>query len=154
MAPSRALTIEAGSRDPAGVPPTLDAEPDSCTAKFSGNFPQGIAFIQLNLMHTRMLIRVVVLLLAGLGCPARAQDAGKIVEQYVKAAGGAKALSKIQTLTMEGIYTGDDGKAGTYTRSTKVLNRYYSELLAGDKNLIEAVVSMGRRNTQLEPTLY
>jgi len=138
MAPSRAPTIEAGSRDPAGIPPSLDAEPDSCAAKFSGNFLRGIAFIQLNLMHTRMLIRVVVLLSASQGCPARAQDAGKIVVQYVKAAGGAKALSKIQTLTLEGIYTGDDGKAGTYTRSTKLPNRYYSELLAGDKNLIEA----------------
>ena len=70
--------------------------------------------------------------------PVSAQDAGKIVEQYVKAAGGAKALSKIQTLTLEGTFTADDGKSGTYTLDTKLPNRYYSELLVGDKNLIEA----------------
>ena len=70
--------------------------------------------------------------------PVSAQDAGKIVEQYVKAAGGGKALSKIQTLTLEGTFTADDGKPGSYTLDTKLPNRYYSELLIGDKNLIEA----------------
>jgi hypothetical protein len=67
------------------------------------------------------------------------QDAGKIVDQYVKAAGGSRTLSRIQTLTIEGTFTNaSDGKAGTYTLSTKLPNRYYSELVVGDKNLIEA----------------
>jgi hypothetical protein len=70
--------------------------------------------------------------------PARCQEPGKIVGQYVKAAGGARALGKIQTLTLEGTFTSDDGKSGTYTLDTKLPNRYYSELLVGDKNLIEA----------------
>jgi len=71
--------------------------------------------------------------------PAGAQDdARKVVDQYVKAAGGAKALSRIQTLTLEGTFTSEDGKTGTYTLDTKLPNRYYSELLAGEKNLIEA----------------
>ena len=69
---------------------------------------------------------------------ARGQDAVKIVEQYVKAAGGSKALSKIQTLTLEGTFAADDGKSGTYTLNLKLPNRYYSELLIGEKNLIEA----------------
>src|SRR5690349_16935340 len=69
---------------------------------------------------------------------ALCQDAGKIVDQYVKAAGGSKALSKIQTLTLDGTFTNDDGKTGTYTLDTKLPNRYYSELLVGDKNVIEA----------------
>jgi hypothetical protein len=69
---------------------------------------------------------------------ARCQDAGKIVEQYVKAAGGAKALGKIRTLTLEGTLTGEGGKPGTFTLDTKLPNRYYSELLIGDENLIEA----------------
>jgi hypothetical protein len=69
---------------------------------------------------------------------ATAQDAGKIVEQYLKAAGGSRALSRIQTVTLEGTFTSDDGKSGTYTLDTKLPNRYYSELLVGDKNLIEA----------------
>src|SRR3989475_1631084 len=87
------------------------------------------------LMRTRLFIILIALTLTG--HPARAQEAGKIVEQYVKAAGG-KALARIQTLTIEGTFAGDDGKSGTYTLDTKLPNRYYSELLLGEKNLIEA----------------
>ena len=76
-------------------------------------------------------------LLGGLPA-ARSQEPQKIVEQYVKAAGGAKTLSRIQTLTIEGAFNTEDGKSGTYTFDTKLPNRYYMELLTGDKNLIEA----------------
>ena len=90
-------------------------------------------------MRTRLLIALIVLILAAGMRPARAQEEpGKIVEQYVKAAGGSKALGRIQTLIVEGAFTSDDGKTGTYTLDTKLPNRYYSELLTGDKNLIEA----------------
>jgi hypothetical protein len=89
-------------------------------------------------MRIRLLIAFLVLILTAGTYPAWAQEEpGKIVEQYVKAAGG-KALSRIQTLSIEGTFTSDDGKAGTYTLDTKLPNRYYSELLVGDKNLIEA----------------
>lgn len=47
-------------------------------------------------------------------------------------------MAKIQTLTLEGTFTGSDGKAGTFTFDTKLPNRYYLELLVGEKNLIEA----------------
>jgi hypothetical protein len=69
---------------------------------------------------------------------ARGQEPAKIIEQYVKAAGGSHALSKIQTLALEGTFTTDDGKSGTYTFDTKLPNRYYLELLVGEQNLIEA----------------
>ena len=69
----------------------------------------------------------------------RAQEPAKIADQYVKAAGGSKVLSKIQTMTLEGTFTNPaDGKSGTYTFDTKLPNRYYSELVVGDKNVIEA----------------
>jgi hypothetical protein len=69
----------------------------------------------------------------------RAQDPAKIVSEYVKAAGGSKALSKIQTETLEGAFSNPaDGKPSTYTFSLKLPNRYYSEFVLGDKNLIEA----------------
>jgi hypothetical protein len=91
------------------------------------------------LMRTLLPILVVLVLFTGLGIPARAQDASKIVDQYVKAAGGAKGISKIQTLAIEGTFTSaSDGKAGTFTLDTKLPNRYYSELVAGDKSWIEA----------------
>src|SRR5437899_8157418 len=90
-------------------------------------------------MRTRPLIALIVLILTAGAYPARAQEEpGKIVDQYVKATGGSKALGRVQTLTLEGAFTSDDGKTGTYTLDTKLPNRYYSELLAGDKNLIEA----------------
>src|SRR3984957_2091939 len=72
-------------------------------------------------------------------CALRAQEPAKIADQYVKAAGGSKVLSKIQTMTLEGTFTNTaDGKSGTYTFDTKLPNRYYSELVIGDKNVIEA----------------
>src|SRR6266850_4654509 len=92
----------------------------------------------MNTMRTLFRLILVALMLTGTACPAPAQDPGKIVDQYVKAAGGSKALGKIRTLTLEGVFTNGDGKAGTYTFDTKLPNRYYSELLVGDKNLIEA----------------
>src|SRR5216684_1453973 len=90
------------------------------------------------LMRTRLLTILIASILTGGTCPGRAQEAGKIVEQYVKAAGGGKALARIQTLTLEGAFTSDGGKMGTYTVDTKLPNRYYSELMVGEKNLIEA----------------
>ncbi len=89
-------------------------------------------------MRTRLSTSLVALILVGAVSPARSQEAGKIVEQYVKAAGGSRALARIQTLTLEGTFTGDDGKSGTYTLDTKLPNRYYSELLIGERNVIEA----------------
>jgi hypothetical protein len=70
--------------------------------------------------------------------PAQCQEPGRIVDQYVKATGGGRALAMVRTLTIEGTFTGDDGKSGTYTLDTRLPNRYYSELLVGDKNVIEA----------------
>jgi hypothetical protein len=63
----------------------------------------------------------------------------KIVGQYVKAAGGSKALSRLQSLALEGTFSNpaDEG-SGTYTLLTRLPNRYYSELLIGDKTLIQA----------------
>jgi outer membrane lipoprotein-sorting protein len=81
---------------------------------------------------------LIALVLACGACAAQAQEATKIVGQYVKAAGGGKALGKIQTLAIEGTFSSDDGKSGTYTFDTKLPNRYYSELLVGEQNLIEA----------------
>ncbi|HEY6944496.1 MAG TPA: hypothetical protein VI431_05095 [Candidatus Acidoferrum sp.] len=47
-------------------------------------------------------------------------------------------MSRIRALSLEGTFTTDDGKSGTYTLDTKMPNRYYMELLVGDQNLIEA----------------
>ena len=90
-------------------------------------------------MRTRLLAPCLALTLAALSTPTYAQDAEKIVAQYIKAQGGAKNLSKVQTLIIEGTITNAaEGKSGTYTLDTKLPNRYYSELIIDDKNAIEA----------------
>src|SRR5689334_14056450 len=87
----------------------------------------------------RHLLRFVsLMLLLVFVRPACAQEPAKIVEQYVKAAGGGHALSKIRTLALEGTFNTEDGKSGTFTLDTKLPNSYYMELLVGDQNLIEA----------------
>lgn len=84
-------------------------------------------------------LRLPAFLLACLAAmPAQAQEPGKIIDQYVKAAGGAKALKAIQALSIEGTFADADGKAGTYTLDTKAPNRLYSELLVGEHGFIEA----------------
>lgn len=69
----------------------------------------------------------------------RGQDTGKIIEQYAKAVGGGKALSKLQTLSIDGTFSeGGDGKPGTYSLRTKQPNRYYSEIRSEGKTQIES----------------
>jgi hypothetical protein len=81
---------------------------------------------------------VAAVLLAGLASGASGEDVAKIVDQYVKAAGGTKNIARIQTLTIEGKLTASNDRAGTFTFDTRQPNRYYSELVLGDKSWIEA----------------
>src|ERR1700720_3269116 len=89
-------------------------------------------------MTTQKLASIAIFCLTLLAAAASAQDPQKLVEQYIKAAGGSKALSKARTIAIEGTFYTPDGKSGTYTLNTRLPNRYYSEVVAGDTNLIEA----------------
>jgi hypothetical protein len=90
-------------------------------------------------MRTALLSRRLILFLFCLAVPLHAQDATKILNQYVKASGGAHALAKIQTITLEGtVAARNGGKPGAYTFDVKLPNRYYSELVIGDQTLIES----------------
>jgi hypothetical protein len=89
-------------------------------------------------MRPHLVIAGISLAVALACLPARAQDPEKIVDQYIKAVGGSKAISKIRTLAIEGTFTTPDGKTGTYTLDTRIPNRYYSELVVADQNVIEA----------------
>jgi hypothetical protein len=85
-----------------------------------------------------LLLLQTAFLLFAFSTAARAQDAQKIVDQYIKAVGGSKALAKAKTVTIEGTFHTSDDKTGTYTLSTRLPNRYYSEIVVGDTALIEA----------------
>jgi hypothetical protein len=92
----------------------------------------------MNAMNTRKFALTAISCLTFLAGPASAQDPQKLVEQYIKAVGGAKTLSKARTIAIEGTFYTPDGNAGTYTLNTRLPNRYYSEVVAGDTTLIEA----------------
>src|SRR5467141_1815846 len=89
-------------------------------------------------MLTRNFAIAAIFCITLLAQPARPQDPQKLVDQYIKAVGGSKALSKAATIIIEGTFHTSDGKNGTYTLNTKLPNRYYSELVIGDVSLIEA----------------
>ncbi len=89
-------------------------------------------------MGIRKFVLTTAFCLSAFAAGARAQDAQKIVDQYIKAAGGSKAFSQAKTTTIEGTFHTADGKTGTYTLNTRLPNRFYSELVAGDTSLIEA----------------
>jgi hypothetical protein len=105
---------------------------------FLRNFSLEYAFIGNNTMRRISYVSFTIATLLLLSPAVRCQDASKIVDQYVKAAGGARAISRIQTLSLEGSLTSGDGKAGTYTFDVKLPNRYYLELKVGDRNLLES----------------
>ena len=85
------------------------------------------------------LLWLVALFVLGRAAPAQAQDAATILNQYVKASGGARALSRIQTISLQGTVAAQNGgKPGAYTFNLKLPNRYYSELVVGDQTWIEA----------------
>ena len=96
----------------------------------------------LTLMPSRLfIVRAAFSLLSGilLTCAAaHGQEADKIISQYLKAEGGRKALSKIQTLALEGTFPGAEGRPGTFTFYVKTPNRYYSELIVDRQPLIVA----------------
>ena len=90
-------------------------------------------------MRTQSVVSRVWLVLFVFSAAVHAQDAEKIVEQSIKAQGGSKTWSKARTVTLEGTFTNaSDGRTGTYTFDTRLPNRYYSELVIGDRSLVEA----------------
>ena len=90
-------------------------------------------------MRKSILIALPLILAILSGSPARADEAQKIIDQYLKAVGGSKAISRLQTLTIDGsVASIGDAAPGTYTFKVKRPNRFYTELRAGGEILIES----------------
>jgi len=71
--------------------------------------------------------------------PLRADEAQKIMDQYLKAVGGSKAVSRLQTLAIDGtVRSIADEAPGTYTFKVKQPNRLYTELRTNGKTFIES----------------
>jgi len=90
-------------------------------------------------MRKSILIALPVLIGTLFGVPARADEAQKIIDQYLKAVGGSKAVSRLQTLSIDGsVAVVGDAAPGTYTFKVKRPNRFYTELRASGDTLIES----------------
>src|SRR5258708_30626378 len=90
-------------------------------------------------MRKSMFIAFPLILITLFGVPARADEAQKIIDQYLKAVGGGKAISRLQTLSIDGsVAAFGDAAPGTYTFKVKRHNRFYTELRANGDTLIES----------------
>ena len=90
-------------------------------------------------MRKSILLALLLVFGALLASPARADEAQKIIEQYLKAVGGSKAVSRLQTLSIDGsVAVIGDAAPGTYTFKVKRPNRFYTELRANGDILIES----------------
>src|ERR1700756_2539146 len=90
-------------------------------------------------MRKSIFIAFSLILTTLFGVPARADEAQKIIDQYLKAVGGSKAVSRLQTLSIDGsVAVIGDAPPGTYTFKVKRPNRVYIELRANGDTLIES----------------
>ena len=72
-----------------------------------------------------------------------AQTPQKIIDDYLHAEGGAKALAKIQTLTIAGNLTEESSDtSGAYSLIAKAPNKFYSEILIEPQHTISAYNGM------------
>jgi hypothetical protein len=70
------------------------------------------------------------------------QTPEKVVDAYLRATGGAKAIGQIRDTTLAGSLTDESGKTGSFSLITKVPNRFYLEIIAGGDRLVEAYNGM------------
>src|SRR5260370_20656577 len=90
-------------------------------------------------MRKSMFIAFSLILTTLVGVPARADEAQKIIDQYLKAVGGSKAVSRLQTLAIDGSGASIGHAApGTYTFKAKRPNTFYTELRPYVHTLIDA----------------
>jgi len=68
-------------------------------------------------MRKSMFIAFSLILTTLFGVPARADEAKKIIDQYLKAVGGSKAVSRLQTLAIDGSVASIGDAAPEPTRS-------------------------------------
>ena len=90
-------------------------------------------------MRNSILLALTLVFGALFASPARADEAQKIIDQYLKAIGGSKTVSRLQTLSIDGsVAVIGDAAPGTYTFKVKRPNRFYTELRANGDILIES----------------
>lgn len=83
----------------------------------------------------------VLLLVVSSACLA--QTPQKIIDDYLRAEGGAKALAKVQSLTITGSLREESTDTnGSYSLITKAPNKYYSEIVIEPQHSVAAYNGM------------
>jgi len=92
---------------------------------------------QIRVAIARLFVPLVLLLAGSSICFA--QSPQKIVDDYLRAEGGARALGKIQSLTIAGSLRDTSSDAtGSYSLITKAPNKLYSEIVIEPQHSIAA----------------
>ncbi len=116
-------------------------------------FPRFVVPISGHMRHRRhyaLLWSVLLGIASGHAQDTAKIQSAKIIDQYVKAIGGPRTLSRIRTLSLEGSVTSSgEGDSGNYTLDTKLPNRYYSEVNIGGHGFIEV-----KKHTVTEATFF
>jgi hypothetical protein len=88
------------------------------------------------------LVRILIAIL-GLAWIVPAQNAQKVIDEYLRASGGAKTLAQIGSETLAGSLTDENsGQTGSFSMMVKAPNRFYLELIAGTERQVEAYNGM------------
>jgi hypothetical protein len=89
----------------------------------------------------RLYFVMVLLLVVPSTCPA--QTPQKIIDEYLRAEGGAKALAKMQSLSIAGSLREESTDTnGSYSLITKAPNKLYSEIVIEPQHTIAAYNGM------------
>lgn len=74
---------------------------------------------------------------------ALAQNPQKIVDEYLRARGGARVAAQVRTSSIAGSLTEEStGKTGSFSVITKAPNRFYTEIIAGTDRAVDAYNGM------------
>jgi outer membrane biogenesis lipoprotein LolB len=86
---------------------------------------------------------VCSVLLATCAVVAPAQTVQKVIDEFLQAQGGKKALAQIRTETLAGsLIEESSGQTGSWSLITKAPNRFYLEITAGPDRVLEAYNGM------------
>ena len=87
-------------------------------------------------------MRIVCALLLFSSCAA-AQNAQKVISEYLRAMGGPKALAQVRSETIAGSLTEEgSGRTGSFSIILKAPNRFYLEVLVGSGRTVDAYNGM------------
>jgi len=86
-----------------------------------------------------------LILLGALAMASPAQTPQKVIDEYIRARGGSKALTQIHTETLAGSLSEEaTGKTGSFSLITKAPNRFYREIIVEPDRAVEAYNGMSR----------